>query len=782
MREYLALMTLILGLLAQAASAQVTTLPVRGGEHADFTRIVVRIPEENHWSVTSDERQVRLDVTGPPLRFDLTQTFSKIPRTRLRDAKAGPDWLELHLACDCDIVAAEEIRGFLVIDIFGTPSIARPASLARSRPRPRPENFDRPPTDSSVAAYRAGLELARLARDGASDQTARPSLTLQTLFDDPAGHAAFPPAPPPETETTDRAAITQELARALSSSVAEGILHSDQAFDPGTISAPPDSGDMSAQLGAHVSIPTGSRISGQIDSDTLGRETAQCLAAEGIDMSLWRSDAAEKSTEFLWQDLYGEFDRLDLAKVITLAQHFLLQGFGAEARMVLRMLSDSTLETQLLERLGHLVDLEMRPPLPELQSLKDCSAFAHLWAFLDKPREEPLYELRPDLLYKAVTQLPPDLRLHLGPEIIQRLTQHGERDLAQTIREAVDRSSAEATPALELARVALDLPQSPPSQSAQIEARLAPEHSDDALLFLLEQREKQDIPLETALLIQAEDRLLALRNTPEGRRIARLLIGALFRVDDFAAAVTVFEQQKPHLGPDMITAMTDVLEGLVVQADDQNFVTLVFRLAPWAVDGLPSQTRDRVADRLDNLAFAAQARLLRETDPADREAPPEVASRPERGQENQSLQTAGQSSTVADGANVIPSSTNEISTTQTEAMSPLDTTGDSDVVATAPAHSTALDQSTDASAEDFGLMQQEVALQSTGPDQVADLQSADMDANATPDALDAEGFGPRSQPSPFQEQGLLGQGRAALSESGALRERVRALLASQDIP
>lgn len=765
-----ALLILLLTLLfGQTAQAQTTTLPVRAGEHADFTRIVIQIPDANHWRVTAEGRRARVHVTGPPLRFDLRQTFSKIPRTRLRDAQAGPDWLELELACDCEVDASEDIPGFLIIDLRGAPSSVRPASSARVKPKARPGDLQQSPPRDSTAALRAGRDLARLTREGSPQRPGETSLTLDTLFR-PAASPSASIRSAPDQPGTDRLAITQELARALSGSVAQGILQGNEGFQPQLSDRAPLSTTLPADLAAHVRLTT-TPISGVDLTDTAGPSRG-CHEADTIDMSLWEHRHEAGRVDLSLQQLFGEFDRLDEAAVIAAVRDFILLGFGAEARMVLSLLPDQTSEHRLLARLGHLVDLEIQAPLTELQDIRECNAFAYLWAFLDRSRDQPMTALRNDLLFQAVSQLPPLLRLHLGPEVIQRLTIQGEREAAQSIRATVDRITGDTPPSLELARVALDLPQAPASEAARIEARLEPERSDDALLFLLAQREAQDAPIEESLQINAEDRLLALRNTPEGRRLARLLLRAALRAGEFTKAVAVFEEQRPFLGDDEQAAMTDLFEGLLARADDLSFVTLTFRMAPWETADMKQDVRMALADRLRDLGFDDQAQLLMDaTTPDLPDQSDDSADAPAQGSQMEDMAPGTQSTSVSETA------------TEVTVQSDTALEGIADPMMEAPQAFAAQ------TGAESGSGQENPAP--PGPAQVLSQEPAPESALASTPPTEqplsdlrqsgAE-IAERDPRAPGQEPGLLAQGRDTLAESVALRESMRALLDTPDSP
>ncbi len=748
------------------ALAQTTTLPVRAGEHADFTRLVIRIPDENTWRVTTGDRSARLELAGPPLRFDLSQTFARIPRTKLRAASAAPDLLELQLACDCDIRASEDIPGFLVIDILAPSGQRAPIPPDGMRPRPRPPGLSGPAPSTSAPAARAGRDLARHVREGADPPPATLSLTLESLFDHPL-HPRALPAPTPAPEGADHSMVTRELAQVLARSVAQGVLRSNDGFDPRPRPDPPLPDGALAALAGHVSIPGAEPAQDRHAADRAAAEG--CARAEVLDMSRWPLHDAPPSMGApmggLVQRLYGEFDRLDTDTLTMLAQQYLRLGFGAEGRMVSQMRDAPGNDLALLAQLGYLIDLEQGHDAATFAMLQDCGPFAYLWAFLAAADETPLSEPRADHLIEAISLLPPHLRLHLGPKVIQRLTLQGHRDIAQIIRTMIDRVAPEPTPALELARVALDLPGSPPEQAGRLEARLAPQHSDEALLFLLAQRERNGAALEPGLRDHAEDRLLALRNSDNGRTVARHLLRAALRMDDPAGAVTLFERERPHLGNETKGALADLFEGLLTQPDDLVLVEQVFRLAPWAETGLPPEIRTGLADRLARLGFAAQAGLLRAAEISLPPAAPDGPSAQEAQDDappDPGADHAGPSAGLApspgagDGAGSrFPAST--------QAVSDPDSAPD-------PARAREAQRV---------LMPDPQDATESGTQPPPDIP--DDRAVALLRAPERSGAAPETGPNDTAP-GLLGQGRDALAQSMALREQVRTLLADPGPP
>ena len=754
-------------------AAQTTTLSVRGGEHADFTRLVIHLPEANHWRLSLSERSATLQVTGPPLQFDLAQTFARIPRTRLRNVTAQPDALLLDLACDCQVRASEDIPQFLVIDIIGSAVIASPPARAALRPEPRPEN---PTAPRAAEATRAGQVLARALRDRSIRDPASTSLTLQQFFDT-AQIAA--PAQPLGTDRQPpvRSAITDEIGRALAGSVALGLLQGNEAFAGGDRAADMDQQtEVGRDFGtpdAHISIaPAGhDRLESGANSPSDAHDT--CRDAELVDIALWGRGFLPDNGVFTIAELYGERDVPDPDHIRDLARYLLYLGFGAEARMVTQLHAEPSRDAYLLGQIGYLVDLEPVPEPDAIIALHGCSPISTFWAFLAAPTDGNGAFLRADMLTQAVQSLPPHLRIHLGPAVIQRLTLLGESEAAQLVRAAVDRVAQTPTPALQLARAALDLETGTAEDGIRAEGLLAPEQSDEALLFLLDRRERESQALEPGLLALAQDRLLALRGTEAGQRVAGHVLRAMLRAHAFNDAWAFLEQHPPHLrDAHHVAAHQDLLRAITQKADDPTFLTLVFAQGPWRAFSLDPALRDAVAERLESLGFYQQGALMRVQD--------EVSTRT-------GTPAAEQDATTAEGTDAAPPETDRLADAPPALYAPTQ--------ATAPlshgAEALALDRARAAQALLAGAQD---AASPTAPEAATrhgaepasvdetTLPEPDSEADmAVPEPDERTRMIPGQTPAPAPE-GLLGQGRAALAESAALRDRVQSLLGAPDTP
>lgn len=721
-------------LFGLSAGAQTTTVPVRGGEHEEFTRLVIPIPAENTWRVTTDRLQARLVVGGPPVVFDLTQTFARIPRTRLQSVTLDDEGLLLQLGCACEIRAAEDIPEYLVIDIVDTGTVPVADTPAVLRPRQRPVEKPDVVSVAPATSARAGARLAVVLKQGEGSLLATPSLLLTQLFDADTSPQTAEQVPT-DSNSDMRTRIERELGQALARSVAEGRLRkSDQPVSPAasrnssaTTAQAPDS------LAAHLSV-TGARRDWTHEA-TVHADMSNCHDPTLLDISTWRLDHQDTRLGIPLGRVFNDADVLRESYAVDIAKALLADGFGAEARMVLSLLELEDAQIAILRAMSYLIDLAPLPTEDPFLSQQFCGNGASLWAFLNLTDPRLPEDFQFGDLVQRVTNLPKPLRLHLGPVIIDRLVRLERLEEAEQIRGALDRVAQASTPSIALARTQLDLLAAAPEQVTEIETRLSPDMSDEALVFMLTRRDTEDMVTDPHLLELALSRLLVLRGSPMGQELARLTVRALARNRTFAEAFDIFTRYQHSQSPDTIAALRAYLfDRLTDTSSDSDFVLMVFEQAPWDTDELPWRTRTRLAERLEILGFNHQAKLLKTAQNAEHSARPSPSEA--HGMEEEA-----------------PSAMASLAVTST----------DPELLRARDAVSALRRAAEQRDASDSAAM--------------ADVPIP------TPDAVSSQLQSEEALPPQGDDQnaeGLLAQGRAMLEESSSLRDRLEALLAETD--
>ena len=605
MRRFFALLIISLASLGPViCSVKAETVQVQAGEHADYTRLILHIPAQSDWSLVRDGASARLELAGADVEFDLTQTFSRIPRTRLRDIRPSEAGVTLYLACDCEVQAREDIPQFLIIDIIGTRNEAVYAPRTAPRPPERPRSLMQTPLQTIPDPRRAGQMLARALRGdidksdpGAAPIGAQDTPALSRLL---AMRAAI------SDDTPSHSQITREISKLLASSVSSGLLQPASDFLPPASQPPAPNSDV-AFADAHLAIVTGDQTKKTAHAQVM----PTCPDNTFFDPSAWNIRSDRDGPSFQWQDLFDALDQLDERQVLELTREFLYFGFGAEARLALSLLAEPPEHTQILTAISYLVDISALPPKYDLEVLRGCKPMGSLWTFLSQSDDAHTTDFPADHLVQALQKLPPRLRLHLGPIVIQRLAGAGLSEQARVIHAALDRIATNDTSALTLARVSLDLQNATPDEARFLERTLSPDSSDDDLIFLLSRRVAQEEAVEPTILDAATTRLFALRGSEIGRELASLVIKAKAQAEDFQGALDILDGRDAALdSASSQTLRAYILANMVTGADDAEFVTLIFAQRPWTLTYLPEPLVQDISARLRRLGFDLQAQLL----------------------------------------------------------------------------------------------------------------------------------------------------------------------------
>ena len=750
MRHFFRVLTISLAsLVPAAASAQPQTVQVQAGEHADYTRLILNIPAQSDWSLVRDSVSARLEIAGDDVEFDLSQTFSRIPRTRLRDIRASEAGLDLYLACECDVQAREDIPQFLIIDIIGTRNDAVYAPLTAPRPAVRPNNLIQSPSGDTPDPRRAGQMLARALRG--ETESSGPAPATIGLTDAPALSRLLAQQVTLGDDTPPQSQITHEISQVLASSVSSGILQPVNDFSLAPSPAgPPLSKDPLAD--AHFAVVTGDRTK----LSERGQSVTECPDSSFFDPSAWNIPIDRSDPSFRFQDLFNALDQVDEQQVLELAREFLFVGFGAEARLVLSLLEAPPEHTQILAAISYLVDISELPPMYDLENLRKCSPMGSLWTFLSAPDDAQSEGFSSDHLVQALQKLPPRLRLHLGPIVIQRLVRAGFSEEAKVIHAALDRIAEHDSSALTLARVSVDLPNVAPEEAQFLERALSPERSDDDLLFLLNRRVATEDPVENRVLEAATTRLFALRGSETGREIARLVIKAKTQAGDFQGAFDILDGRDAAL--DLASSQNlraHILENAVTDADDVGFVTLIFDQRPWTLAYLPASLAQDISARLRHLGFDLQAELL---DDAQLKTTSDMQS---TAQPVEHLTTTRESGQGPDDEG-LPLLTEVVP--------------QGDIARARAAQSLQRAAEERASRSNAALPVTESASTATQDLPQLPIEKAEQDPEASegPFARSPEGQPPALDT--LAEPGLLSQGRDALAQSADLRARIQTLL------
>ncbi|MEO1025926.1 MAG: hypothetical protein AAFX07_10290, partial [Pseudomonadota bacterium] len=106
-----------LALLAIASFAYASDVTVRGGEHPDFTRLVMEFDELPEWETQQVGRSQRIVFSAPGLKYDISRAFRLIGRERVGDIRLIESGLEFDIACDCSFTVARIAENAIAAEV-----------------------------------------------------------------------------------------------------------------------------------------------------------------------------------------------------------------------------------------------------------------------------------------------------------------------------------------------------------------------------------------------------------------------------------------------------------------------------------------------------------------------------------------------------------------------------------------------------------------------------------------------------------------------------------------
>lgn len=578
-------------LLLMAFSGPLVAQPVAvtSGEHDGFTRLVFDFGRPVDWQVGRSQDGYVMRLNGETPRYDLTQAFRLIGKSRLAAIWADPadGTLRLGLACACHALPFEFRPGIIVVDLRDGPPpkgssfelgldgrLSEPLAQ-RPQPRPRPRPALPPPGGYDWQE----LALGRLRPGG---DVPPPPATVVRRPD------VLPPDPALDPL---RAALLQQMARGA----AQGVVDMTVRPAPGP-AAPPFSQ-------ARVRIGDSPEVRHQPESAARGDLSADgraCPSTTEVDAAAW-GDLTRPAADQLAEAraaLTGEFDRVDPATLQKAVRLHLHLGFGAEARQLITALSESPGQLAREAALGHLVDLE-QDPTGIFDGLWACDGPAALWAVLATPpqRGDAVNAAAVRLAFSA---LPLHLRHHLGPRLVDRFLAIDDRATAQALRDAVGRAPGALSADLSLISARIDLHGDRP---AEAEARATAALSQpgpgttDALLALVEARVAQRLPVKPDLVLALQAAL-----AQEGTTDPRLTRGLGLA----QAAAGQFDEAAATLG-ESLAGDADFWALLAALAPDDALLRHGVRAADDRRPVAPAAAAHQIAERLLGLGLAPAA-------------------------------------------------------------------------------------------------------------------------------------------------------------------------------
>ena len=566
-------MNLRLALVLLALAGPLAAEPARviSGEHADFTRLVVQLPEVAGWTVGRTAMGYGFATDGQDqLGYDLSTVWNRIPRTRLQALRVDGALL-LTLACACHVIPFEYQPGMIVLDIKNgppPPGSAFESPFDAATATGEPSASDRP---SSPGAF-DWLEIAR-GSDAGSGTGMLPISKLDRPSLDP---------------------LRMELLEQISRGAADGVV---KMALPGK---PPKAPASDAEIDwARISIgelPGLAVRDPKTPSQAMQPDGAACSPDSALAISDW--GANRPPLDLLAEargGLYGEFDAAVPEAVLRSVRLHLYLGFGAEAQQYADLLPEPAPDLALLVSMARLIDDQADPNSPFMQ-MTACDSNAALWAALAHDRLPVGADVKTEAIARGFLALPPHLRLHLGGRLAELLLER-DPDKARMIRDAMARSPYVAEEAVALLDARAELHADQPEKAIRhAEAALVgPAAGPDALIALVDAHFRSNLPLppERAQELQAWQNEIG--PSPELDRAEALAMALSGQMDEAMRR------------PATLSTREDLWRVLAVAAPDDVLLVHAILPAEAAAPEVAPDIAQLIAERLLELGFPETA-------------------------------------------------------------------------------------------------------------------------------------------------------------------------------
>ncbi|NRA99976.1 MAG: hypothetical protein HRU32_09175 [Rhodobacteraceae bacterium] len=446
-------------ILPTLAAAQNVT--VRGGEHPDFTRIVLELPEALEWEFSVAEDGAVFSTKDQNITYDLSRAFELIPRTRLRDLSSEDGRLTFDFECACPADVLEVSASVIAIDIRDEDTLSPRFDVAVMTEAPaQPAVLLTPEEESTVLLRPAPAAAVQRAHTALFvPREAQPTRAPV--------EAADLPLPLPGVPLSARLARRQALpggftalpeimGSGLARAASQGIVTVE--VDPTQTSRQSD-GPVSSRLGIeNLRVRTRAEIDLDDVADLLAEQDfGNCRPPSYFALSEW----VDKEDPWLSvgrarAGLYDARDALRIEGVRDLARAYLGLGFGEEARNVIRDFGYEGRDREVLLAIADIFSGIQLSAKERFEMEVFCSDRPEIFVFLANAKVADLEATSQDAL-TDYQQLAEHLRLALAPAMIAALLKDQNVEFAYLVFEDIKRLKGGKTEDIAYLRDAIEL-------------------------------------------------------------------------------------------------------------------------------------------------------------------------------------------------------------------------------------------------------------------------------------------------------------------------------------
>lgn len=384
----------IVAALGSFGTADANPMTVRSGDHPSFTRITIAPVPVMDWDLSRTGSSYILRISNPGSRFDLSQAFARISRSRLSAITAAGDTLRLELACACDV------------DVF-----------------------------------RAGAQLLAVDIRDSEEMPTAPSPNLQLEGPEVQADPELSPALQSFSDIWIKD-VLQSTLRAELKAVAPKTAQKGETQP----SFPDGQTGESTHLQMRVHDPNATGEShgfASIGHDPLGVACPADRELEFLHAEL--SDDPLEDLANLRRDAFTVTGRVDANAAFDLVERYVALGLGKEANELAGQFRLSGRRAEIVKKLALIIEDE---PLPtEIWPIAPtCSPRALFWALLASSVQtaEHLNQGEVDALIQFFSELRTHLQRIAESRLAARLAQQGYDEAAARIREIARRANGKA--------------------------------------------------------------------------------------------------------------------------------------------------------------------------------------------------------------------------------------------------------------------------------------------------------------------------------------------------
>ena len=598
-------------LMVNQANAQ--AIEIRSGEHDTFSRIVLSIPVGTDWALTRTGSLAELFIDLPAIRFDTSQVFNRIPKSRLlRVSQRQPgEALRLDIGCECKVTGFTQSGTLLVIDIQD-PEKPNVSSLQISKAAPRfwLRNF------ASMKTHKP-----KLTWDLEPESTRK--LTIPILANN------LKISKNVEIFTNETISITNtselRLLSQIDRAAEQGLLLRNAHISQTRGTKTTEIGDKNdsplpvekMQSPSRVSIISTSSmeqgLAGFIDLEQqIVAQMFSCMSANLVALPDW-GNASSFGTQVgnRRSFLFGEFDTIDQHALIDLTRNLLFFGFGAEAKRTLDLFTGDKQTRELLSALAEIMDNGRALIRDPFLGQQVCNSDVALWAYLAVPNVGEIGTVNSSAILTAFSRLPGHLRVLLGPNLADRFSISQDMQSADFVLRTANRPLARSDPALDLARANVNmLHKNLKAASNQMDliAQSGTDMTPQALIGLVEAKIVTGQTISPHIPDLIATYLAEFRKTDLAPKLHRAHVLALALVGRFTDAFHAYRKKiRVHNETSDDEILSQLLTILVNRADEIVFLNNILAQIEHSEATFSVELQHSLATRLIDLGFSESA-------------------------------------------------------------------------------------------------------------------------------------------------------------------------------